>query len=268
MRFITHCPNCETEFFVSDEQLSKHSGKVRCGHCLHVFDAKGNEIDSSESEEENGPTELESDDSNTTENSESVVDDSPVDEIISGKSTDLILSEPEDLTDHPIFNKKSKLRKVPTWLLTLFVLILLSVATAQSIYFLRTKIATYYPISKPFLIKACKAFKCTVDLPQNIELIAIDDSDIQEDADYKSLMRFSSTLINQASFNQQFPNVELTLTDVDDKPQLRRIFKPSEYLPSDINISAGLNPGQEIKIKLAITAGDNVVAGYRVFVTY
>ena len=40
MRSITHCPSCQTQFFVTEEQLNKHHGQVRCGQCLHVFDAK------------------------------------------------------------------------------------------------------------------------------------------------------------------------------------------------------------------------------------
>jgi len=40
MRDITHCPNCQTQFFVSEDQLKQHGGLVRCGQCLHVFNAK------------------------------------------------------------------------------------------------------------------------------------------------------------------------------------------------------------------------------------
>lgn len=40
MRDITHCPNCQTQFFVSEAQLNQHGGLVRCGQCLHVFNAK------------------------------------------------------------------------------------------------------------------------------------------------------------------------------------------------------------------------------------
>ena len=269
MRFITLCPNCETEFFVNDEQLGKHGGKVRCGHCLHVFDAKSYEVDSSnELESEYEPSEPEVKSTDIQDNSESLTDnDSIVEKNNNDTAADLIVFEDEYLPQK-ILSKKRKSKKIATWLLILLAILLLLAAIGQSIYFLRTEIATYYPITKPYLVKACKPLKCTVDLPKKIELIAIDDSDIQEDADYKNLMRFSSTLINQAGFNQAFPNLELTLTDIDDKPQLRRIFKPSEYLPNGVEASEGLNPGQEIKIKLAISAGDNVVAGYRVFVTY
>lgn len=264
-RFITHCPNCETEFFVNDAQLSKHGGKVRCGQCLHVFDAKSHEIEPNIESKENHVSEaLETEQAQVTSNNQSATQVPMNDEVVINTP----INHLDDLANHSLFNKKYKSKKVASWLLVIFVLLLLFAAITQSVYFLRTEIATYYPITKPYLVEACKLVKCTVELPKKIDLIAIDDSDIQEDAEYEGLMRFSSTLINQAGFNQQFPNIELSLTDLDDKPLLRRVFKPSEYLPSEIDIAEGLLPGQEIKINLAITASDVVVSGYRVFVTY
>jgi hypothetical protein len=149
-----------------------------------------------------------------------------------------------------------------------FAAMLLLAAIAQSIYFLRNQIAIYYPNTKPMLAKACAQIGCNIDLPKKIELIVIDDSDIQEDTNYAGLMRLSSTLINQAGFNQAYPNLELTLTDTEDKPKLRRMFKPTEYLPANTNIAIGLAPGEEIKVKLAMSTHGVTVAGYRVFVTY
>lgn len=35
----TRCPNCDTRFRVTDEQLSVAKGKVRCGNCMEVFNA-------------------------------------------------------------------------------------------------------------------------------------------------------------------------------------------------------------------------------------
>lgn len=35
----TQCPNCETRFRVTDEQLSVARGKVRCGNCMNIFNA-------------------------------------------------------------------------------------------------------------------------------------------------------------------------------------------------------------------------------------
>ncbi|SFR60585.1 MJ0042 family finger-like domain-containing protein [Marinobacter daqiaonensis] len=39
---LTRCPHCDTRFRVTEEQLSVAKGKVRCGHCMEVFDARAN----------------------------------------------------------------------------------------------------------------------------------------------------------------------------------------------------------------------------------
>ncbi|SBS30898.1 hypothetical protein MSP8887_01913 [Marinomonas spartinae] len=38
--FITRCPKCSTAFRVNNDVLSMAKGKVRCGQCFHIFDAK------------------------------------------------------------------------------------------------------------------------------------------------------------------------------------------------------------------------------------
>ncbi|EAQ65433.1 hypothetical protein MED121_22217 [Marinomonas sp. MED121] len=37
---ITQCPKCSTAFRVSEDVLSMAKGKVRCGQCFHIFEAK------------------------------------------------------------------------------------------------------------------------------------------------------------------------------------------------------------------------------------
>lgn len=40
MNQITRCPNCSTSFRVTNEQLAAHQGKVRCGRCSFIFNAR------------------------------------------------------------------------------------------------------------------------------------------------------------------------------------------------------------------------------------
>ncbi|WP_372999169.1 DUF3426 domain-containing protein [Marinobacter sp.] len=40
----TQCPNCQTRFRVTDEQLGIAKGKVRCGNCMNVFNAIEHQI--------------------------------------------------------------------------------------------------------------------------------------------------------------------------------------------------------------------------------
>ncbi|MGO1692157.1 MAG: DUF3426 domain-containing protein [Marinobacter sp.] len=43
----TQCPKCRTRFRVTDEQLGIAKGKVRCGHCMDVFNAVEHQVSTS-----------------------------------------------------------------------------------------------------------------------------------------------------------------------------------------------------------------------------
>jgi len=279
MRVITHCPACQTQFFATEEQLNQHGGKVRCGQCMQVFDARAQLVSISDSAENAADT------SNSAEEDTSVIDSAVPAEIlaqpelpastieITGTETkaETVIQQPAYLGDAV---KKNRFRaghagnKSRAWLWALATLLMILLSVIQSVYFLRDEIAIYYPKAKPYLLQACQKLSCSINLPEKIESIAIDDSDMQEDADHPGLVRFTSTLINSGNHALAYPNLELTLTDVEDKPVLRRIFKPNEYLPAGTNIADGIQASEEIRIKLAITTSDIAVTGYRVFVTY
>lgn len=40
MNYITSCPECDTHFILNTEHIKSHRGKVQCGSCEHVFNAK------------------------------------------------------------------------------------------------------------------------------------------------------------------------------------------------------------------------------------
>lgn len=394
MRDITHCPNCQTQFFVSEDQLKQHGGLVRCGQCLHVFNAKeqfvmhaadtqtelklpntdqpaniqpatiqSSSIQSDSNQADTGsqnhsqteatqfipasdsadstaaltqpstiqesvtlakPSAIEADPA--TQSSwpplEQIADLTPAADTsqpasqpvppvaeqassiaLNGNSTSQAGTESQAYTEYsttatpgntapqaayeispnmmassqshyvndPAAHAKLDGRKSIQryrWLWAIAVVLLLGLAMAQSTYFLRNTIAMYYPGLKPYLIQACQPLQCSIELPKQIEWIIIDDSDMQEDPDHAGVMRLSSMLYNKAGFVQAYPNLELTLTDTDDNAVLRRVFKPAEYLPADTDIANGFKAGGEIKVKLAITAQQVSVAGYRLFVTY
>ena len=278
MRVITHCPACQTQFFATEEQLNQHGGKVRCGQCMQVFDARAQQISVAE------------DSANTTDNSSlndqasSTLDATPAQAASTPESpkafteiadtdrtADTAEQQPSFLGDTIKKNKNRSnqiTNKSHIWLWAFATLILLLIAVIQSIYFRRDEIAIYYPNAKPYLVQACQKLSCTINLPHKIEFIVIDDSDMQEDAEHPGLVRFASTLINSGNHAVAYPNLELTLTDVEDKPVLRRIFKPNEYLPAGTIIADGIQANAEARIKLAVTTSDIAVSGYRVFVTY
>lgn len=40
MNYITSCPACGTQFLLNNAHLKAHRGKVQCGNCEHIFNAK------------------------------------------------------------------------------------------------------------------------------------------------------------------------------------------------------------------------------------
>lgn len=158
--------------------------------------------------------------------------------------------------------------KKSTWLSWLLVLILLVLAGLQATYYFRTEISARYPQLKPYLVQACDALGCNVDLPKEPNLLVIDDSDLQEDADREGLIRLNTTLLNKAEFAVAYPLLEITLTDATDKVLMRKRFKPNEYLAPETPIAEGIPANDSVYIHLALTANKQAVAGYRLFISY
>ena len=331
MNYITSCPACETQFLLTKDDLKAHRGKVQCGQCHQVFNAKNRLIEVSDDihsvdeytaaehtddfEENSASTEMADFNSETpTEQLEPsyVADERPIsaalnevletvpnladlstqnetdsnqesddsytdNQATSQQNADSVAEEDvdidavrapifiDDITADPKFQLTKPKRNI--WLI-LAVVLLLIVAILQSIYFLRSTIAVNYPQLKPHLEEACRHLNCSVSLPQHLDLLTIDDSDMQESDDYQDVINFSSLLINNARHAQAYPNIELTLTDTDDKPVLRKLVPPQDYLDSDVNIADGMSANEEVRINLAINVQNLSVAGYRVLLTY
>lgn len=296
MPLVTSCPECNTQFVVKKEQLKAYDGQVRCGTCQHVFNAKTYLIKQTRAKKA-APTKVEAvlseislapdTQPETTEHIEVTVpahllDQSFEETTATTPANDDIASatqaEPNqdnyqtpsflnDLTvDEPL--DKGWRRRPFSWAAFALSVVLLLLLLGQSTYFLRTEIASLYPQTKPLLTQACQVLKCTVPLPQQIDLLTIDDSDMQEHLTYQNVLVFSSTLINHANFAQAYPNIELTLTNTEDEPVLRRTFKAADYLQSTTSAALGIAAKEEIRIKLQLNTSDIAVAGYRVSLNY
>ena len=301
MNYITACPACETQFLLTTVHLKAHRGKVQCGHCEHIFNAKNRLTEVSE--DIHSAAEYNASLDSSKQSASINIEENPINKVLDGvlgavpnledlnASSTLYTADSDpfvgdqthiniednysyedetpiaidDLATEPKF-KKNKV-KLNVWSL-LLCLLLITLAVLQSIYFLRTKIAAEYPQFKPYLAQACSYLQCTIDLPKNAELFSIDDSDMQESEQYAKVIDFSSLLINNANYIQAYPNIELTLTDTDDRPVVRRLIKPGEYLKTGANMAAGMSSKDEVRVKLAINVSDLSVAGYRVLLAY
>jgi len=168
----------------------------------------------------------------------------------------------------PSFLQPAPRRRKPIWLLVPLLALLLAGALGQTAYFLRTEIAAHYPPMRPWLEQACRHLACVVELPRQADLLSIEDSDLQDDAEHAGVLVLVSALYNRAPYPQAYPLLELTLTDTYDKPVLRRTFAPQEYLPAGTDIKAGIAAGGEIRSRLPLEVAGEKPAGYRLYVRY
>ncbi|HEX6828077.1 MAG TPA: DUF3426 domain-containing protein, partial [Burkholderiales bacterium] len=147
-------------------------------------------------------------------------------------------------------------------------LVLLLAFAAQLAYLLRTEIAGALPQARPWLERACAEIGCTVSVPRSIEQWSIESSDLLADPTEPNRMTLTLLLRNRATFKQEFPALELTLTDIQDQAVARRVLAAAEYLPSGNGGGDGLDPNAEVVVRLAMDTGELNAAGYRLFLFY
>ncbi len=90
----------------------------------------------------------------------------------------------------------------------------------------RDRLAAYEPALRPWLVRLCEPFDCRIRPPRQIDAIAIDNSSfnkLRPDA-----YRLQVTLKNQSVTEVAMPALELTLTDSEEQPVIRRVLMPGE----------------------------------------
>lgn len=154
------------------------------------------------------------------------------------------------------------------WRWLLGALLLLLLLLVQAVYHFRSAVVLLFPQIKPYAVELCINLGCELPLPQRIELLSIDASDLQADTSNPNIMILSATIKNRAIFSQQYPLLELTLTDARDQPVVRRVLQPHDYLDKAVNIQAGFAANTESAIKVFVEASQVKAIGYRLYLFY
>jgi len=148
------------------------------------------------------------------------------------------------------------------WPFVLFSLLLLVLLLGQLAFHFRTEIVRRLPAAAGLYAMA----EIDVPLPRNVELVAIDTSDLQLD-NQRGMFVLQATLRNRALYAQAWPDLELTLTDAHDSVVARRVLAPVEYLPPGTQSQAFPANG-ETAVRLWVEAKDTGAAGYRLYIFY
>jgi predicted Zn finger-like uncharacterized protein len=145
-------------------------------------------------------------------------------------------------------------------------LLLVMLLLVQGMTTFRNQLAAFVPALKPTLVSMCSAFGCRVALPAQIDALAIEQGELQTLAE--NTFSYASVLRNQSAAAQAWPSIELTLNDTVDKPVLRRVFGPHDYLPAGVDTARGFTAHSEQSVKLYFELAQVKASGYHIAVFY
>ena len=151
-------------------------------------------------------------------------------------------------------------------LMSLLVIVLAGLLALQYAMHDRDRLAAAEPALKPWLEQLCEYAGCRVEPLRQIESIAIDASafnKLRTDA-----YRLNFTLKNNASIAVAVPSMELTLTDSQDQPVLRRVLTPADLGAKEPVINGGADWSASVAVSVASGSEATRIAGYRLLAFY
>lgn len=137
----------------------------------------------------------------------------------------------------------------------------------QSAYFFRESIARQLPGLRPLYVAVCTQLGCDMPLPRDAMLINIDSPDLQSEPGRPGRYILHATIQNRADYPQAWPHLELTLTDANDTPLVRRVLAPTDWVATDKR-QGEFKARSDATVRLTFDAPDIAPTGYRVYVFY
>lgn len=238
MSLVTRCPVCATAFRVLPEQLAARNGQVRCGKCTAVFDGAAGLL------KQNQP-------------------EAPVPEDAAASRE---APEPEPL---PAFMSEPKPPRRGLWW-TLVVAATLALA-AQAMHHYRAEIAARWPVLRDPLEEACRLLGCEIRLPRQVKLLSIDSYEVRPDPRREGVIVLTAVIRNRAPFAQEYPALQLTLTDEANRELVSRALLPRDYLDAGRapeKIARGIEAGGEAALTVHFDASRARATGYELVLFY
>jgi predicted Zn finger-like uncharacterized protein len=290
MSLKTRCPACDTVFKIVPDQLKVSSGWVRCGRCAEVFDAASHAVASdtatvwpqvSTPAVEASPQVTINDHStlSTPENIAAKITNTEAIENSSfknEKNKEVQIDKTEtDLSFVRLANNKAfwqrsavirSLRAASVGLLVLFFF--------QTVFNQRNYLAASFPTFKTSFETLCQSVGCAIEPFKNIDAFKIDSSSFQKsqptpaDAVQGDNFALKLAIKNDTELAVAMPAVELTLTDANDKPVLRRVLLTKELGFSGDTLAANGDWTGAIALIVTPNLTKAAITGYRVLLFY
>ena len=295
---ITTCVNCRARFRVTPQQLNAKQGQVRCGRCRQVFNGfealerfpdddtgarllaaqeardKGgreviNEVETLHIDNAEAPTPIELPADAAPMKAvdfEPTQAPTPPAEAPGPPSTPL--SPRRAKRPEPELTLQSPVKKPPARAWTFGVALLCVVLAVELAFTFRGPLAQRYPVLRPPLEAACGWLACAVPYSRDHGLLKLEESDLLEVPGRPNEIALGARVRNLASFAQEYPHLELTLTDLSGQAAVRRVLRPTDYLGRPVAQGEVLPGGAELAIQIRLETLRVRATGYQLLLFY
>jgi len=301
---VTTCTNCQARFRVTPQQLNEKQGQVRCGRCRRVFN--GFEALERFPDDDTGTRLLAQREAAERGMAAPPVEPAPEEDLPEIESVgaappisvDLPVSaepahEPEPFpppapivapqpppAPTPTPARRSRVTREPELTLeppprepvarawSFGVALLVLVLALESVFALRAPLAQRYPVLRPPLEAVCAKVGCGVPYSRQEGLLKLEESEMQEVPGKPNEIALGARLRNLAGVAQEYPHVELTLTDFTGQPAARRVLRPTDYLGRPVRTGEVLPAGGEVTLQLRVETPGLKPTGYELFLFY
>ena len=299
----TRCPKCKTNFRVTQAQLNAAEGSVRCGSCLHVFNALSGaiiehttsspslpeaSIKKRQSEvpevevrpEEASASQIREPEVGATETKPEPLEVEPSPDLASSAS-----SEPETTSEQvpgleaSISNIINNIQKeqVDVDQRSLAkqkilkrkrrnhaILILLACMGLVTQYLWFNKNhLSLNPELRPYYQAVCHRLGCQLPPIDNTSQIQSAQLLVRSHPEKPDMMIVDAVVVNQSDYPQPWPDLSLAFTDINDQPVASRLFTPNEYLGGELAGSLEMPASQAIRLSIELMDPGPEAVNYR-----
>jgi predicted Zn finger-like uncharacterized protein len=289
---ITTCSHCNARFRVTPQQLNLRQGQVRCGRCTEVFN--GFAALERFPDDDTGGRLLQAHEMAERTRAGMAAEQGADDEMPEIETLDAATvpapqieepPAPEPVEPPPVLGSAPAARRAahidpaiilepptppqpPSRAWWFGVVLLGFVLALEAAYAYRGPLAQRYPALRPSLESACARLQCTVPFAREESQLKLEDSELLEVPGKPNEIALGARIRNLASVAQEYPYLELTLTDLTGQAALRRVLRPTDYLGRPVSLGEVLPPGVEVALQLRLETPRIKATGYELLLFY
>ena len=173
----------------------------------------------------------------------------------------LMATDPADADEPLTYPREQVAPPSRRWLILSGAMVL--VLGAQSVFYFRHSLSQSYPQLRPALASTCEMLGCRLSWARESAAIEVKGSELVELPSKPGRMLASATLINRGKVTQEYPAIELRLTNNTNQTVMSRVLLPSDYLSTVTVKDQGMMPNAEVALSLNIEVPPKTAAsGY------